>query len=75
MLNIDFYADWEVDRILSKILDTIKKDKQTFYEFIEYMKNEMTENEYSTLSEISDKIAYGYPFFALSCKAFVISKI
>ena len=58
---IDFYADWEVDEILKKLLNIILKDEQSFYEFIEYMKNEMTENEYSTLSEISDEIACEYP--------------
>ena len=62
--NVDFYADWEVDRILEKILGMILKDKRSFHEFIEYMKTEMTESEYSTLSEISDEIAYEYPSLA-----------
>ena len=59
--NVDFYADWEVDEILEKLLNIIIQDNQSFYEFIEYMKTDMNEYEYSTLSEISDEIAYEYP--------------
>ena len=59
--NIHPEAYWEYHRIWKLLLDIILKDKQSFYEFIEYMKNEMTENEYSTLSEISDEIACEYP--------------
>ena len=62
--SIDSEAYWEFDRIWEELLNIICKNKESFYEFIEYMKTEMTESEYSTLSEISDEIAYEYPSFA-----------
>ena len=62
--NVHPEAYWEYHRIWKLLLDIILKDKRSFHEFIEYMKTEMTESEYSTLSEISDEIAYEYPSFA-----------
>ena len=62
--TVDIYADWELDRILKELLDIICKDKESFYGLIEYMKTEMIEAEYSTLSELSDEIAYERPSFA-----------
>ena len=62
--TVDIYLYWELDRISKELLDIVCKNKESFYEFIEYMKTEMTESEYSTLSEISDEIAYEYPSFA-----------
>ena len=53
----DIYNDWALDEIWKKLLDCACKDDETFKGFIEYMENEMTADEYSTLSEISDEIA------------------
>ena len=62
--TVDIYLEWEADRILREILAIVCKDKESFYEFIEYMKTEMIEAEYSTLSELSDTLAYERPSFA-----------
>jgi len=59
--TIDFYADWEVDEVLHLLINLICKDDNTFNEFITYMKTEMTDYEYSTLSEISDELAFNFP--------------
>jgi len=53
----DIYNDWALDEIWKKLLDCACKDDEAFNGFIEYMENEMTADEYSTLSEISDEIA------------------
>jgi len=55
--NVDIYNDWVLDNIWKRLLNLICKDEQTFNGFIEYMRTEMTADEYSTLSEISDEIA------------------
>ncbi|MGP1521594.1 MAG: hypothetical protein ACTTIZ_08865 [Treponema sp.] len=55
--NVDIYNDWALDNIWKILLNLICKDEQTFNGFIEYMRTEMTADEYSTLSEISDEIA------------------
>ena len=59
--NVDIYNDWVLDNIWKRLLDLICKDEQTFNGFIDYMKTEMTADEYSTLSEISDEIADMHP--------------
>ena len=59
--TLDLEAYWEFDRVWEAMLDLICKDEQTFNGFIDYMRTEMTADEYSTLSEISDEIADMYP--------------
>ena len=54
---LDLEAYWEFDRVWKTMLDLICKDEQAFNGFIEYMKTEMTADEYIVLSAISDKIA------------------
>lgn len=49
--------DYKIDKLLSEMLSMILEDDDSFIEFIEYMKTEMTGYEYGTLSEMSDDIA------------------
>ena len=59
--KVDIYNDWALDDIWKELLAYVCKDEDTFNDFIEYMKTEMTADEYSTLSEISDEIVEIYP--------------
>ena len=59
--KVDIYNDWALDDIWKELLAYVCKDENTFNDFIEYMKTEMTADEYSTLSEISDEIVEIYP--------------
>lgn len=56
-------TDWEykIEEICIELLEIITKDDVTFQEFIEYMKTDMTANEYVYLSEISDEISQKRP--------------
>ena len=58
---LDLEAYWDFDRVWKAMLDLICKDEDTFNDFIEYMKIEMTNYEYVILSAISDEIAEIYP--------------
>ena len=58
---LDLEAYWEFDRVWKAMLDLICKDEQTFNGFIDYMKTEMTADEYIVLSAIYDKIAEKHP--------------
>ena len=60
----DPYADLEYAELRKKLLKVICNDKQSFYEFLKYMKTDITGYEYPILSEISDEIVYEYPSFA-----------
>lgn len=55
--------DYKIEKIWSEMLSMILEDDNSFNEFIEYMKSEMTGDEYGTLSEISDEIAEGKPSY------------
>ena len=55
--KIDSELYWEMDKAWENLISCICKDEQTFNGFIDYMRTEMTADEYSTLSEISDEIA------------------
>ena len=57
----DPYADIEYMELRKELLNIICIDTSTFNEFITYMKTEMTDYEYSTLSEISDELAFNFP--------------
>lgn len=49
--------DYKIDKILSEILSMIIKNDDSFNGFVDYMKIDMTGEEYRTLSEISDDMA------------------
>ena len=52
---------WCFDRVWKAMLDLICENKDTFDGFVEYMKTEMTADEYIVLSAIYDKIAEKHP--------------
>ena len=54
-----YNTDWDyrINEICSELLLIITIDDLAFNEFIEYMKSDMTGEEYVYLSEISDEIA------------------
>lgn len=53
-----------MSKLWREMIDLIIDTDESFNDFICYMKNEMTENEYSYLSEISDEIAEEKPSYA-----------
>ena len=55
--NIDGIDDFAVDVACKNTISYVCKDKNTFNGFIEYIKTEMTGEEYIYLSEISDDLA------------------
>ena len=55
--------DYKINKIWSEMLSMILEDDDSFTEFINYMKTEMTGDEYGTLSEISDEIAGEKPSY------------
>lgn len=59
------HTDWDykIQKIWSEMLSMILEDNNSFNEFIEYMKSDMTGDEYGTLSEISDEIAVEMPSY------------
>ena len=59
--NVNPEAYWECHRVWKLLIELICKDDITFNEFITYMQTEMTDYEYSTLSEISDELAFNFP--------------
>lgn len=62
------WADREDDYIMSKLwremTDLIVNSDEDFNDFLKYMRDEMTENEYGYLSEISDEISQEKPSYA-----------
>lgn len=58
-------TDWDckIDKIWSEMLSIILENDDSLNEFIDYMKTEMTGDEYGTLSEISDEIAEEKPSY------------
>ena len=52
---------WELEIIWKEIVLLIIEDDDSMRDFIEYMKLEMTGNEYGVLSEISDEIVTEKP--------------
>lgn len=59
LVNERVNTDWEykIDKICKDLITIITEDDCAFNEFIEYMKNDMTDEEYIYLSEISDEIS------------------
>ena len=59
LINERVNTDWEfkIDEICKELLFMITDNEVVFDEFIEYMKSEMTAEEYVYLSEISDEIS------------------
>lgn len=59
LVNERVNTDWEfkIDEICKELLFMITDNEVVFDEFIEYMKSEMTAEEYVYLSEISDEIS------------------
>lgn len=55
--------DYKIDKILSEILSMILENDKSFTDFIDYMKTDVTGDEYGTLSEISDEIAASKPSY------------
>ena len=66
--DIMSWADREDDYIMSKLwremTDLIVNSDEDFNDFLKYMRDEMTENEYGYLSEISDEISQEKPSYA-----------
>ena len=59
--NTDYIDDFAIDIACKNTISHVCQDKSTFEEFIEYMKTEMTGNEYVYLSEISDDLSAIHP--------------
>ena len=59
--TLDPEAYWNFDIVWKAMLDLICENKDTFDGFVEYMKTEMTADEYIVLSAIYDKIAEKHP--------------
>lgn len=59
LVNERVNTDWEykIDKICKALIELITDDNSGFNEFIEYMKTDMTSEEYVYLSEISDEIS------------------
>ncbi len=66
--DIMSWADREDDYRMSKLwremTDLIVNSDEDFDDFLKYMRDEMTENEYGYLSEISDEISQEKPSYA-----------
>lgn len=66
--DIMSWADREDDYRMSKLwremTDLIVNSDEDFNDFLKYMRDEMTENEYGYLSEISDEISQEKPSYA-----------
>lgn len=54
-VNTDW--DYKIDKICKDLIAMVTEDEFAFNYFIEYMKNDMTAEEYVYLSEISDEIS------------------
>ena len=63
LVNERVNTEWEfrIDEICTELLSMITDNEVVFDEFIEYMKSEMTAEEYVYLSEISDEISQKKP--------------
>lgn len=59
----DHEDDYKMSQLWKEMLNLIIGDDDTFNDFINYMYQEMTENEYSYLSEISDEISQEKPSY------------
>ena len=59
LVNERVNTDWEykIDKICEDLITMITEDDCAFNDFIEYMQNDMTAEEYIYLSEISDEIS------------------
>ncbi len=57
----EYQGDYHMDKLWNEMLGLILTNEEDFQDFLRYMEEEMTENEYSTLSEISDDIARRKP--------------
>lgn len=59
------HTDWDykIQKIWNEMKAMILENDTSFSEFIDYMKTEMTGDEYGTLSEISDEIAVEMPSY------------
>ena len=59
LVNERVNTDWEykIDKICQDLIIMITEDDCAFNDFIEYMQNDMTAEEYIYLSEISDEIS------------------
>ena len=55
--NTDYIDDFAIDIACKNTISYVCKDKSTFEEFIEYIKTEMTGEEYVYLSEIADDLS------------------
>ncbi|MBU0279122.1 hypothetical protein [Gemella sp. zg-1178] len=55
--------DYKIEKIWNEMKLMILENDDSFKEFIEYMKIEMSGDEYGTLSEISDDIANKKPSY------------
>ncbi|SPT68037.1 Uncharacterised protein [Anaerobiospirillum thomasii] len=58
-------TDWEymIDKICKDLITMITEDDCAFNDFIAYMQNDMTAEEYIYLSEISDEISQIKPSY------------
>lgn len=66
LVNERVNTDWEykIDKICQDLITIITEDDCAFNDFIEYMQNDMTAEEYLYLSEISDEISQEKPSYA-----------
>ena len=55
--NTDYTDDFAIDIACKNTISYVCQNKSTFQEFIEYIKTEMTGDEYVYLSEIADDVS------------------
>lgn len=53
----DHEDDYRMSKLWREMTDLIVNSDEDFNDFLEYVRDEMTENEYGYLSEISDEIS------------------
>ena len=56
--------DYRMSKLWREMTDLIVNSDEDFDDFLKYMRDEMTENEYGYLSEISDEISQEKPSYA-----------